>query len=78
MEFFKSHKTYDFMRVRKFWIPFSLLLAFASLVSLFWPGPNYGTDFKGGTDIVVPRQAHARMNLISTPVQASPRLQNPS
>lgn len=53
MEFFKSHKTYDFMRVRKFWIPFSLFLALASLVSLFWPGPNYGTDFKGGTEIEV-------------------------
>jgi preprotein translocase subunit SecF len=53
MEFFKRHKVYDFMRVRKYWIAFSFSIALASLVSLFWPGPNYGTDFKGGTEIEV-------------------------
>src|ERR1700761_7154571 len=53
MEFFKSHKVYDFMRVRKYWIFLSVTLALASLVSLFFPGPNYGTDFKGGTEIEV-------------------------
>ena len=53
MELFKPGKTYDFMRQRRFWISFSLLLTFASIVLSFYPGPNYGTDFRGGTEIEV-------------------------
>lgn len=53
MEFFKSRKVYDFMRVRKYWIFLSIALTLASLVSLYFPGPNYGTDFRGGTEIEV-------------------------
>jgi preprotein translocase subunit SecF len=53
MEFFKSHKVYDFMRMRKYWIFLSIFLSVASLISLYWPGPNYGTDFRGGTEIEV-------------------------
>lgn len=54
MEIFKPGKVYDFMSVRKYWIGFSII---ASLVSLFailvYPGPNYGTDFRGGTEVEV-------------------------
>ncbi|MDB4936012.1 MAG: Protein-export rane protein SecF [Labilithrix sp.] len=53
MELFKPGKVYDFMRVRKYWIALSVLLALGSLILLFVPGPNYGTDFKGGTEIEV-------------------------
>jgi preprotein translocase subunit SecF len=53
MEFFKQHKTYDFMGQRRFWIALSLFLTLASTVLLFYPGPNYGTDFRGGTEIEV-------------------------
>lgn len=53
MEFFKSHKVYDFMRVRKYWIFLSIALSVLSLISLYIPGPNYGTDFQGGTEIEV-------------------------
>ncbi len=53
MELFKPGKTYDFMRVRRYWIALSVVLALGSLVLLFYPGPNYGTDFKGGTEIEV-------------------------
>ena len=53
MEFFKQHKTYDFMRVRKYWIALSLFLSLGSLILLYFPGPNYGTDFRGGTEIEV-------------------------
>lgn len=53
MELFKPGKTYDFMRVRKYWIALSVFLALGSLLLLFYPGPNYGTDFKGGTEIEV-------------------------
>jgi len=54
MEIFKPGKVYDFMSVRKYWIGFSII---ATLVSLFailvYPGPNYGTDFRGGTEVEV-------------------------
>ena len=53
MEFFKSRKVYDFMRMRKYWIFLSIALTIASLISLYYPGPNYGTDFRGGTEIEV-------------------------
>src|SRR5689334_9302215 len=29
----------------------SLLLALLGFLSVFWPGPNYGIDFKGGTEV---------------------------
>ncbi|HVH47273.1 MAG TPA: protein translocase subunit SecF [Labilithrix sp.] len=53
MEFFKSHKVYDFMRMRKYWIFLSIALTLVSLGLLYYPGPNYGTDFRGGTEIEV-------------------------
>jgi preprotein translocase subunit SecF len=53
MEFFKPGRQFDFMKARVFWIPFSLFLVFASTVLCFYPGPNYGTDFRGGTEIEI-------------------------
>jgi preprotein translocase subunit SecF len=53
MEFFKPGKVYDFMRVRRIFVPISLLVTVVAAISLFWPGPNYGTDFRGGTEIEV-------------------------
>ncbi|MEO8876939.1 MAG: protein translocase subunit SecF [Polyangiaceae bacterium] len=53
MEFFKPGRTFDFMGKRWFWIPFSLSLVLISTILLFYPGPNYGTDFRGGTEIEV-------------------------
>jgi preprotein translocase subunit SecF len=51
MEFFKPGRVFDFMRVRVFWIPLSFILVIASVILCFYPGPNYGTDFRGGTEI---------------------------
>lgn len=53
MELFKPGKQYDFMGMRKFWITLSLSLTAISLALLFYPGPNYGTDFRGGTELEV-------------------------
>ncbi|MFO0667832.1 MAG: protein translocase subunit SecF [Polyangiaceae bacterium] len=53
MEFFKAHKTYNFMGQRKFWISLSFFLTLASIVLTFYPGPNYGTDFRGGTEVEI-------------------------
>jgi preprotein translocase subunit SecF len=53
MEFFKPGRVFDFMGVRWFWIPLSFFLVAASIVLSFYPGPNYGTDFRGGTEVEI-------------------------
>lgn len=53
MEFFKPGTTIDFLRYRRFFGVASLVLVTASLVSLFVPGPNFGIDFKGGTEMEI-------------------------
>lgn len=53
MEFFKPGLLIDFMRHRRIYMSVSLAMVVASLVALFYPGPNYGTDFLGGTEIQV-------------------------
>ncbi|HEY5145962.1 MAG TPA: protein translocase subunit SecF [Polyangiaceae bacterium] len=53
MEFFKPGRVFDFMGVRWFWVPFSFLAVAVSTVLCFYPGPNYGTDFKGGTEVEI-------------------------
>jgi preprotein translocase subunit SecF len=60
MEFFKPGRVFDFMGQRVFWIPLSFILVIASTLFAFWPlpnvwpyGPNYGTDFKGGTEVEI-------------------------
>ncbi len=51
MEFFKPGLYIDFMRHRRLLGSLSLFLATASLVALFVPGPKFGIDFKGGTEL---------------------------
>jgi preprotein translocase subunit SecF len=53
MEFFKPGRVFDFMGQRVFWIPLSFILVIASVILVFYPGPNYGTDFRGGTEIEI-------------------------
>src|SRR5579884_839494 len=53
MEFFKPGRVFDFMGQRWFWIPLSFILVIASIVLCFYPGPNYGTDFRGGTEVEI-------------------------
>lgn len=53
MEFFKPGVVIDFMRHRRIYMSVSLVLVLLSIGSLFYPGPNYGTDFLGGTEIQV-------------------------
>jgi preprotein translocase subunit SecF len=51
MELFKPGRVFDFMGQRWFWIPLSIILVVASIILSFFPGPNYGTDFRGGTEV---------------------------
>src|SRR5512144_792193 len=53
MEFFKPGRQFDFMGQRKFWITLSIALVVLSVISVFWPGPNYGTDFLGVSAVEV-------------------------
>ena len=53
MEFFKVSTTIDFMKYRRLCATVSTVLVLASIGSVFWPGPNYGIDFKGGTELEV-------------------------
>ena len=51
MELIKPGTYIDFMKYRGPVITVLALMATLSLVSLFYPGPNYGIDFAGGTEI---------------------------
>ena len=52
MEFFKPTATIDFMKYRApVRDPLARPRAAAASCSLFVPGPNYGIDFKGGTEL---------------------------
>jgi preprotein translocase subunit SecF len=53
MELFKPGRVFDFMGQRRFWITLSITLVVISTILTFYPGPNYGTDFRGGTEIEV-------------------------
>lgn len=53
MELIKPGKIYDFMGVRRWFLGLSLILVAISVASFFYPGPKWGTDFKGGTEIEV-------------------------
>ena len=51
MEFIKAGTYIDFMKYRAPVVSFLALLALGSLILLVAPGPNYGIDFVGGTEL---------------------------
>jgi preprotein translocase subunit SecF len=51
MEIIKPGILIDFMRLRRPMMMLSLALVALSLTSLFVPGPNFGIDFAGGTEV---------------------------
>lgn len=53
MEFFKPGRTFDFMKRRTWFFTLSTLLIIGSVILMLVPGPNYGTDFRGGTEVEV-------------------------
>jgi preprotein translocase subunit SecF len=53
MELIKPGRVIDFMAMRRFWIGLSIFLTIGSLILLVYPGPKYGLDFKGGTELIV-------------------------
>ncbi len=53
MQLFPPGKVYDFMRYSRLCMSLSALAVVATLVAFIYPGPNFGTDFMGGTEIEV-------------------------
>ena len=51
MEFVRPGTYIDFMRHRNAVVGVSIVLVVASIASVFVPGPNYGIDFRGGTEL---------------------------
>ncbi len=49
----KPGEDIDFMGTRRYFLGVSALLILASVVGFFVPGPRYGTDFKGGTEVEI-------------------------
>jgi preprotein translocase subunit SecF len=70
MEFFKPGRQFDFMSQRRFWISLSLFLVAASTILLFKPGPNYGTDFRGGTEVEVAFSKSVESGRVRSAVEA--------
>lgn len=70
MEIFKPGKLYDFMSVRKYWIGLSIASVVISLFAiLVYPGPNYGTDFRGGTEVEIAFQQPVDAATLRTAVE---------
>jgi preprotein translocase subunit SecF len=53
MRFFSLNRVYNFMKIAPFCAVASLLITLGTVIALFYPGPNLGTDFVGGTEIEV-------------------------
>ncbi len=53
MEFFKPGMMINFMGPRRYIIAASVFAMLATAVLVFFPGPNYGIDFRGGTELQV-------------------------
>jgi preprotein translocase subunit SecF len=51
MELFKPRGTINFMKYRGPLISGSLILTLLGFISIFYPEPNWGIDFKGGTEL---------------------------
>lgn len=58
MRLFNSGRIYNFMGMRKFFIPLSLGFVLFSLGLLIFGKPNLGTDFVGGTEIELAFKGH--------------------
>jgi preprotein translocase subunit SecF len=70
MEFFKTGRVIDFMRYQRVCGIGSGILVLASIVGLFWPGPNYGIDFRGGTELEIEMKSQVSSEELRETVEA--------
>ncbi len=71
MQFFPVGKIYDFMGQRRLFMTISVLMTVFAAVVIVKPGPNLGTDFKGGTEIEVEFKKETTTTEITNAVEAS-------
>jgi preprotein translocase subunit SecF len=71
MQLFPVGKIYDFMGSRKLFAFISVAMTVFAAVMLVTPGPNLGTDFKGGTEIEVEFKRETSTTEITNAVEAS-------
>jgi preprotein translocase subunit SecF len=69
MEIIKSGARFDFMKYRWYFIGSSLFLLALSAISMFYPGPKLGTDFKGGTEVELAFTQAVTANEVRTAVE---------
>jgi len=69
MEFIKPGTYIDFMKYRTPVVGVLALLATLSLISLFYPGPNYGIDFAGGTEVQLQFNGETTPNEVRTALE---------
>jgi preprotein translocase subunit SecF len=91
MELIKPGTRIDFMRQRRFWTTLSLSLALISLILSLFPagsftklggltigtGPNYGTDFRGGTELEVTFKKPLDAAVVRSAVESIPGFSRP-
>ncbi|MBW2522556.1 MAG: protein translocase subunit SecF, partial [Deltaproteobacteria bacterium] len=53
MKWLEPGRDFDFMGLRRYFLGVSALLLAASVVAMIKPGPRFGTDFMGGTEVEV-------------------------
>jgi preprotein translocase subunit SecF len=71
MEFFKPGRVFDFMGRRRLFFTISGLFILGSIILMFFPGPNYGTDFRGGTEVEVAFTKQVDAAAVRAAVEAS-------
>jgi preprotein translocase subunit SecF len=71
MRLFSSGTIYDFMGARKLFLFISLLVTVASVVALWYPGPKWSTDFKGGTEVEIAFLQQVSEDQVREAVQAA-------
>ena len=69
MRLFNSGRIYNFMGMRKIFIPLSLTFVLLSLGLLIFGKPNLGTDFVGGTEIELAFKGHLEAGEVRTAVE---------
>ncbi len=91
MELIKPGTRIDFMRQRRFWTTLSLTLTLLSLLLALMPagsfaklggltigtGPNYGTDFRGGTELEVQFKKPLDAAVVRSAVESIPGFSRP-
>lgn len=70
MEFIKPGQQFDFMSKRWLFIGLSAVLLLLSAFSFIKPGPELGTDFKGGTELEVAFKSNVEASEIRSAVEA--------